>query len=56
METKAMAGKKPKTDVLHGTRIPQSKLTKSLHSLAPKMRKQTNIMRTLSGIRKAKGI
>ena len=33
-------------------KIPQSKLTKALHSNNPKMRKQANLARTLSGLRK----
>lgn len=35
-----------------GQKIPQSKLTKSLFTLNPKMRKQTITNRTLSGLRK----
>lgn len=39
-------------DVKPGEKIPQSKLTKALHSDNPKMRKQVNMARTLSGMRK----
>ena len=39
-------------DVPQGTRIPQSRLTKALHSNNPKMRKQAVLARTLSGLRK----
>lgn len=35
-----------------GQKIPKSKLTKSLFSVNPKMRKQTITTRTLSGLRK----
>lgn len=35
-----------------GKKIPQSKLTKALHSENPKMRKQANLARTLRGLRK----
>lgn len=35
-----------------GQKIPQSKLTKSLFTINPKMRKQTITNRTLSGLRK----
>lgn len=38
--------------VPEGQKIPQSKLTKALHSDNPKMRKQANFARTLSGLRK----
>jgi len=38
--------------VPQGEKIPQSKLTKALHSTNPKMRKQANLARTLSGLRK----
>lgn len=33
-------------------KIPQSKLTKALHSDNPKMRKQANLAKTLRGLRK----
>jgi hypothetical protein len=39
-------------NVKPGEKIPQSKLTKALHSTNPKMRKQANLARTLSGLRK----
>lgn len=39
-------------NVPQGTKIPQSKLTKALHSSNPRMRKQANLARTLSGLRK----
>lgn len=39
-------------NVKPGENIPQSKLTKALHSNNPKMRKQANLARTLSGLRK----
>ncbi len=35
-----------------GKKIPQSKMTKALHSSNPKMRKQANLAKTLSGLRK----
>lgn len=35
-----------------GQKIPQSKLTKALHSDNPKMRKQANLAKTLRGLRK----
>jgi len=35
-----------------GEKIPQSKLTKALHSSNPRMRKQAVLARTLSGLRK----
>lgn len=35
-----------------GEKIPQSKLTKALHSNNPRMRKQVTLARTLSGLRK----
>ncbi len=35
-----------------GKKIPQSKLTKAAHSANPRMRKQANLARTLSGLRK----
>jgi len=35
-----------------GEKIPQSKLTKALHSDNPKMRKQANLAKTLRGLRK----
>ncbi len=38
--------------VPEGQKIPQSKLTKALHSNNPKLRKQANLARTLSGLRK----
>ncbi len=36
-----------------GKKIKQSKLTKSLSVAKPELRKQTNFVRTLRGIRKA---
>ncbi len=38
--------------VPEGKKIPQSKLTKALHSDNPRMRKQATLARTLSGLRK----
>lgn len=38
--------------VPEGKKIPQSKLTKALHSDNPKMRKQANLAKTLRGLRK----
>lgn len=38
--------------VPQGKKIPQSKLTKALHSTNPKMRKQANLAKTLRGLRK----
>lgn len=35
-----------------GEKIPQSKLTKALHSTNPRMKKQAVMARTLSGLRK----
>lgn len=66
-----MPGKKPKKWIqgaikhpgaLHkelkvpqGEKIPKSKLTKALHSEDPRLRKQANLARTLSGLRKSHG-
>jgi hypothetical protein len=41
---------------ISGQKIPQSKLTKSLFSLNPKMGKTVTFNRTLSGHRKTKGV
>lgn len=38
--------------VPEGESIPQSKLTKALHSDNPKLRKEANFARTLRGLRK----
>lgn len=41
--------------VPEGKKIPKSKLTKALHSENPRLRKQANLARTLSGLRKSHG-
>lgn len=38
--------------VPQGKKIPQSKLTKALHSTNPRERKQANLAKTLRGLRK----
>ncbi len=38
--------------VPEGEKIPQSKMTKALHSENPKLRKEANFARTLRGLRK----
>lgn len=38
--------------VPQGEKIPEKKMKKALHSDNPKMRKQANLARTLSGLRK----
>ncbi len=41
--------------VAHGEKIPEKKLSKALHSSNPRLRKQANLARTLSGLRKSHG-
>lgn len=41
--------------VKQGEKIPASKMTKALHSTNPRLRKQANLARTLSGLRKSHG-
>lgn len=66
-----MAEKKPKKwikgaikhpgalhEALHvkkGEKIPEKKMSKALHSSSPRLRKEANFARTLSGLRKSHG-